>query len=70
MLAPAQTPREVVARLNAEINRVPQTPEMKERLLKLGAEPMLMSPEQYDAFLREEYRVLGDVMRASGVKAQ
>jgi tripartite-type tricarboxylate transporter receptor subunit TctC len=43
---------------------------MKERLLKLGAEPMLMSPEQYGAFLREEYNVLGEVMRASGVKAQ
>ena len=70
MLAPVQTPRDIVARLNAEINRVLQTAEMKERLAKLGAEPMLMSPEQYDAFLREEYNVLGEVMRASGVKAQ
>ena len=70
VLAPAQTPRDIVARLNAEINRILQTADMKERLLKLGAEPMLMSPEQYDAFLREEYNVLGDVMRASGVKAQ
>jgi len=29
-----------------------------------------MSPEQFDAFMREEYSVLGEVMRASGVKAQ
>ncbi len=70
MLAPAQTPREIVARLNAEVNRALQTAEMKERLAKLGAEPMTMSPEQYDAFLREEYNVLGEVMRAAGVKAQ
>ena len=70
MLAPAGTPRDVVARLNAEINRTLQTPEMKERLAKLGSEPMQMTPEQYDAFLREEYTVLGEVMRASGVKAQ
>ena len=70
MLAPAGTPRDVIARLNGEINRILQTPEMKERLAKLGSEPMQMTPEQYDAFLREEYNVLGEVMRASGVKAQ
>src|SRR5204862_1684779 len=70
MLAPVQTPRDVVGRLNAEINRVLQSAEMKERLAGLGAEPMQMSPEQYDAFLREEYGVLGEVMRAAGVKAQ
>ncbi|MSQ55627.1 MAG: tripartite tricarboxylate transporter substrate binding protein [Betaproteobacteria bacterium] len=70
MLAPAQTPREIVARLNAEVNRALQSADMIERLAKLGAEPMLMSPEQYDAYLREEFQVLGDVMRAAGVKAQ
>jgi tripartite-type tricarboxylate transporter receptor subunit TctC len=70
MLAPAQTPRDIVGRLNAEINKVLQSAEMKERLAGLGAEPMQMTPEQYDAFLREEYSVLGEVMRASGVKAQ
>ncbi len=70
MLAPAQTPREIVTRLNAEIAKVLQTAEMKERLATLGAEPMLMSAEQFDTYLREEFNVLGDVMRASGVKAQ
>ena len=70
MLAPAHTPREVLARLNAEIQRALQAADMKERLAKLGAEPMSMSPEQFDAFLREEHSVLGEVMRASGVKAQ
>ena len=70
MLAPAGTPRDVLARLNTEINRILQTPEMKERLASLGSEPMRMTPDQYDAFLREEFTVLGEVMRASGVKAQ
>jgi tripartite-type tricarboxylate transporter receptor subunit TctC len=70
MLAPAQTPRDIVSRLNGEINKMLQTEEMKERLAKLGAEPMAMTPEQFDAFLREEFGVLGEVMRASGVKAQ
>ena len=70
MLAPAQTPRDIVNRLNGEINKMLQTEDMKDRLAKLGAEPMAMSPEQFDAFLREEFNVLGDMMRASGVKAQ
>ena len=45
-------------------------PEMKERLANLGNEPLSMSPEQFDAFLREEFNTLGEVMRAAGVKAQ
>jgi len=70
MLAPAHTPHEVLARLNAEVQRALQAADMKERLAKLGSEPMAMSPEQFDAFIRDEFTVLGDVMRASGVKAQ
>ena len=70
MLAPANTPPEVLARLNAEVQRALQAADMKERLAKLGSEPMAMSPEQFDAFIRDELTVLGDVMRASGLKAQ
>jgi tripartite-type tricarboxylate transporter receptor subunit TctC len=70
MLAPAGTPRDIVQRLNREIQRALQSPDMSERLAKLGAEPMSMSPEQFDSFIKEEYDVLGEVMRASGVKAQ
>jgi tripartite-type tricarboxylate transporter receptor subunit TctC len=70
MLAPAGTPRDVLVRLNTEIDRALRSPDMVERLAKLGAEPMSMSPDQFDAFIREEYKSLGEVMRASGVKAQ
>jgi tripartite-type tricarboxylate transporter receptor subunit TctC len=70
MLAPAGTPREVLNRLNAEIQKALAAPEMKERLANLGNEAMFMSPAEFDAFLKEEYTVLGEVMRASGVKAQ
>jgi tripartite-type tricarboxylate transporter receptor subunit TctC len=70
MIAPAGTPRDVLARLNTEINRALRAPDMVERLAKLGAEPMAMSAEQFDAFMRDEYSTLGAVMRASGVKAQ
>lgn len=70
LLAPAGTPREIVARLNEEINKALVAPEMKERFAKLGAEPMVMASAEFDAFLRDEYNVLTEVMRASGAKPQ
>ena len=70
MLAPAKTPRDIVARLNAEVNRALQTPEMKERLTKLGTEPMSMTPEELDRFIASEYRELGDIMVKAGLKPQ
>jgi len=56
MLAPAHTPREVLARLNAETQRALQSADLKERLAKLGAEPMAMSPGEFDAFCATNMR--------------
>lgn len=70
MLAPSKTPREVIARLNAEVNRALQSPEVKQRLANLGAEAMPMSAEQFDAFIRAQYDDLGKVMQAAGAKAK
>ena len=68
MLAPAHTPRDIVAKLNATVNRALQTPEVKERLANLGAVPMSMSPEEFDAYLGDQAAVLGNVMRAAGAR--
>jgi tripartite-type tricarboxylate transporter receptor subunit TctC len=70
VLAPAKTPRSVIGKLNTEINRALGTPEMADRLAKLGGEPMTMTPEQFDAFLRSEHDALGKVMREAGAKPQ
>jgi len=70
LLAPAKTPPEVVAKVNAEVNRALHSPEMKERLAKLGTEPMSMSAGEADAFIRREYEVLGKVMRDAGLTPQ
>ena len=70
MLAPAKTPREIINRLNAEITRAEQAPEVKQRLANLGAEPMPMTPEKFDAFIQQQYDELGKVMRAAGAKPQ
>ena len=70
MLAPSRTPREIVNKLNAEINRAQDSADMKQRLENLGAESMKMKPEQFDAFIRQEYTTLGEVMRAAGAQPQ
>ena len=54
MFVPAKTPREIVARLNQETLKAMQAPEVAQRLARLGAEPMPMTPEQFDAYLRAE----------------
>ena len=70
LLAPAKTPADIVAKLNADVQRALQSAEVKERLVKLGTEAMSMTPAESDAFIRREYDVLGKVMRASGATPQ
>ncbi len=70
MLAPAATPRPIINQLNAEITKIMATPEMKDRLEKLGTEPFVLTPERFDAFLADEARTLQAVMRSVGAKAE
>ena len=70
LLAPAKTPRAVVDKINAETRRALSTADMKERLAKLGTEPMTMSPAESDAFIAKEYRELGKIMQDAGATAQ
>ena len=65
MLAPAKTPRAIVNKLNAEVRNILQQPDVKDRLSKLGADPMPMSPEQFDAYMKEEFTTLGAVMKSA-----
>jgi tripartite-type tricarboxylate transporter receptor subunit TctC len=70
LLAPAKTPAEIVAKVNGEVNRALRSTEVKERLAKLGTEPMAMSPAESDAFIAREYHELGKIMRDAGLKPQ
>ena len=65
LLAPAKTPRSIVNKLNAEVRKALAQPDVLERLNKLGAEPMPMTPERFDAYIKEEYNTLGTIMKAA-----
>lgn len=68
VVAPAATPRPVVTRLNAEINRAIDLPDMKERFAQQGATPMPRTPGQFGAWIRSEIAKWGKVVKASGAR--
>lgn len=63
LLAPAKTPRDIVNKLNQEVTKALAQPDVLERMAKLGGESMPMSPERFDAFIREEHATLSVVMK-------
>jgi tripartite-type tricarboxylate transporter receptor subunit TctC len=69
-VAPAGTPREIVNRLNLEIRNALGAPDVKERAVSAGAEPAPSSPEAFAAYIREETKKWGEVVRTAGVKLQ
>jgi tripartite-type tricarboxylate transporter receptor subunit TctC len=68
--APAGTPRDVVVRLNAELQRVFKLPDVVDRLKALGLEPWLSTPEELAAFQQKEIVKWAKVVKDSGAKAE
>jgi len=68
--APAGTPRAVVRKLNTELVRILNLPEVKERLIGLGAEPVGDTPEEFAAFIRAEAAKWGKVIKALNLKIE
>jgi tripartite-type tricarboxylate transporter receptor subunit TctC len=67
VLAPVGTPREIVARLHAEIVRALKHSDVKDRLAADGAEPVGSSPEEFAAFIKSEIDKWARVARAAGI---
>jgi tripartite-type tricarboxylate transporter receptor subunit TctC len=67
---PAGTPPELVQRLNADVNKVIQMHEVRERLASLGAEPMSMTPAQVSRFVKSEIEDAARIAQAAGIKLQ
>jgi tripartite-type tricarboxylate transporter receptor subunit TctC len=68
VLVPAKTPREIVARLNAEIVRIMQLPAVKERLAAQGAETFTSTPEKFAGYIKAETEKWAKVVKFSGAK--
>ncbi len=69
-VAPAQTPKEVILRLNAEIVRVVQLQDVQQRLVELGFEPVAYAPEEMADIIKADILKWTSVIRDAGIKAQ
>lgn len=68
LAAPAGTPRPVIEKLNREAVRALESPEIREKLLAQGAEPMPTSPQAFAAFMQDEMAKWAPVVKQAGVK--
>jgi tripartite-type tricarboxylate transporter receptor subunit TctC len=69
VFAPRETPKRVVAKLSAEIEKIVHLPDIRDKMVQLGAEPRHMSPEQLTSFVAVESPKWGELIRESGASA-
>jgi tripartite-type tricarboxylate transporter receptor subunit TctC len=70
VVAPAGTPKPIIARLREEIIAGVRSPEVGDKLKMLAAEPRPMTSDEFGAFIAAEYVRIGDIMREAKVKAE
>jgi tripartite-type tricarboxylate transporter receptor subunit TctC len=68
--APANTPADVIDKINKALNDALSTPAMKARYAELGAEPFIVTPAEFGKFLVTETKKWGDVIRAAHIRAE
>jgi tripartite-type tricarboxylate transporter receptor subunit TctC len=70
VFAPAKTPRDIVTKLNAEIQKALQEPAVREKLAKIGVQPMRMNAEQFVKFVKDELKINAELAKAAGLTPQ
>ena len=67
---PAGTPKDIVTRLNLEMKRILSTQEARDWFAEQGGEPIVETPEEFDAYIRKEHAYWGKVIREAGMKIE
>jgi tripartite-type tricarboxylate transporter receptor subunit TctC len=67
---PAGTPREIIDKVNAEVNRALADPKMRERLAELGGKPIAGTPEDFGKVIAAETEKWAPIVKASGAKVE
>lgn len=70
LFMPAAAPKEVAARVNREVNKLLDTPEMKAAIVAQGAEPQAMTPRTFSTLLQNDHRGMQDIVERAGVKIE
>ena len=70
MLAPAKTPKPIIDRLYKEVQAALASTDVRERMARLGADPMSMTPEQFDQYVRDEIAANTALVKKASIKIQ
>jgi tripartite-type tricarboxylate transporter receptor subunit TctC len=70
VLAPAATPKPVVEKLSADVNRVLADAEVRQRMHALGADPSGNTPDEFARFIREDQAKWAKLMREAGIRPE
>jgi tripartite-type tricarboxylate transporter receptor subunit TctC len=70
MMAPKGTPKAIVDKLNAQVNKILSRPDVKAAWAKQGATPLIMSPAEFDAYVRADIEKWAKVIKTAGIKIQ
>lgn len=70
LIGPAGMPAAVVERLSSEVAKIMKTPEVSERFVANGADPMYMPPAEMAAFVAQDYKHWGEVIKAANIKGE
>jgi tripartite-type tricarboxylate transporter receptor subunit TctC len=70
LFAPAGTPRDIVNKMNAEVNAIIKSSQMQEQWTKMGIDRMEETPEQFAAWLAKESDKWAAIIRANNIKAE
>lgn len=70
MIAPAATPPAVIKRLHEEVQKALAQPDVKERMVKLGADAFTLSPDAFNAYIKVEMDSAAQIAKAANLKAQ
>ena len=70
LIAPSATPRDIVARINAEVLRVMALPDVRDKLLAQGLTLSRSTPDQFAAHIRSEHAKWSKLIKEAGIKAE
>ena len=70
LVVPAGTPKEAIARLNADYAKTVATPEVRQKLVEAGVEPITSTPEELTAYVRSETAKWAQVVRTANIKVE
>ena len=70
VLAPPNTPREVIDKLSAEVARILATPDYREKLDNLGMAPLISTPDQFAALMRSETATLAKIIKTANIRIE